>query len=499
MTLPRHAVRSLADLAAALQADDESRALLVIGARSTKDGPVPVEAAGLGDLVGDVAARLVSVGFAGGRDELVRLPAGAGSPALAVIGLGPEETDAALRYAAGSAVRQLAGTASVALAFRLDTPESIEAALEGAVLGSYAFRDYRTGGKEPVGEVTVYADGVDDVTAVRVEAIATAVALVKDLVNTPANDLYPETLADAAAEAVGDLPVEVTEWDADALADGGFGGILGVGMGSERPPRLVRLDYAPTDARGHLALVGKGITFDSGGLSLKPAAGMVGMKYDMTGAATVLGVVQAVARLGLPVRVTGWMCIAENMPSGSAVRPGDILTIRGGTTVEVLNTDAEGRLVLADGLAAASEEQPDAIVDVATLTGAAMVALGTRHSAVMGDEGLVAEVVAAADEVGEPTWPLPLPDDMRPSLNSDVADLQNANIGNTAGGALFAGLFLREFVGTRDGSEERIPWAHLDIAGTAKSPASPFGYTGKGATGVTVRTLVRLAERFGAR
>jgi leucyl aminopeptidase len=216
------------------------------------------------------------------------------------------------------------------------------------------------------------------------------------------------------------------------------------------------------------------------------------MKYDMTGAATVWAVARAVAELALPVRVTAWLCIAENLPSGSAIRPNDVLTIRGGTTVEVLNTDAEGRLVLADGIVAASEEQPDAIIDVATLTGAAMVALGNRYTGVMGDDDLVASVIATATAAGEPFWQMPFPPELRPLLNSDVADLANVKIGNTAGH------FLREFVGTRGEGEDAttIPWAHLDIAGPANNSGSAYGFTGAGPTGVSVRALVALAEGF---
>jgi leucyl aminopeptidase len=322
--------------------------------------------------------------------------------------------------------------------------------------------------------------------------------LAKDLVNAPSSQLYPEVLAQAAIEAAAGLPIDVTVWDETRLEQDGFGGIAGVGGGSARPPRLVKLSYAPAGATAHVALVGKGITFDTGGISLKPPASMVGMKYDMAGAATVLATVVAVARLGLPVRITAWMCIAENMPSGSAIKPNDVLRIRGGRTVEVLNTDAEGRLVMADGLAAASEEHPDAIIDVATLTGAAVVALGNRYAAVMGDDALVESVRASAASAGELFWPLPLPSELRAAINSEVADIANASPGNTAGGMLLAGVFLREFVGNaEDGS--RIPWAHLDIAGPAQLKGSPYGFIGKGATGVAVRTLIALAEDFSHR
>jgi leucyl aminopeptidase len=267
-----------------------------------------------------------------------------------------------------------------------------------------------------------------------------------------------------------------------------------------RGPRLVKLSYSPAGATKHLALVGKGITFDTGGLSLKPPTSMVGMKYDMTGAASVLAVVVAAARLQLNVRLTGWLCIAENMPSGSASRPNDVLRIRGGKTVENLNSDAEGRLVLADGLVAASEEEPDAIVDIATLTGAQRVALGNRYVGAMGDEEFVASVIATSKLVGETMWAMPFPSELRALLNSDVADIANVKPGNTAGGMLLGGIFLREFIGsTGEGDEKRrIPWAHLDVAGPANNEGGGWGYTGSGPTGVAVRTLIALAESFGA-
>jgi leucyl aminopeptidase len=290
------------------------------------------------------------------------------------------------------------------------------------------------------------------------------------------------------------LPVEVEIMTETELEAGGFGGILGVGRGSVRPPRLVVVRYWPAGASRHLALVGKGITFDSGGLSLKPPASMVGMKYDMTGAATVMAVLLAAARLGLPVRLTAWLCIAENMPSGSAIRPNDVLHIRGGRTVEVLNTDAEGRLVLADGIVAASEEHPDAIIDVATLTGAQRVALGDRYSGVMGEEDLVERLVDAARRSGETFWPMPLPGELRQLINSDIADIANAKIGSTAAGMLLAGVFLQEFVGKDAAGEARIPWVHIDMAGPSNNTGSPYGFTGKGPTGVAVRALLTMTE-----
>ncbi len=478
--------------------------VLVVAARNGRDGVSVLS----GERRDELAQQLREVGFGGGKDELVRLPGRGDGPSLAVIGL-PEDGADALRYAAGSAIRQLAGTAAVALDLPASDAEQLGAVAEGAALGAYAFTEYRetsrAAAKDPVASIEVLGAGLADIDSealtARATAVAEAAALVKDLVNTPPLDLYPQTFAERASEAASDLPVTVKVWDEQELAADGFGGILGVGQGSTRPPRLVKVTYAPEGASRHLALVGKGITFDSGGLSLKPPTGMVGMKYDMTGAATVLAVALAAARLALPVKVTAWLCLAENMPSGSAIRPNDVLRIRGGRTVEVLNTDAEGRLVLADGLVAASEEQPDAIVDVATLTGAAMVALGTRYAAVMGSDDLVDDVLTAAEQTGELLWPMPLPGELRATINSDVADIANANPGNTAGGALLAGVFLQEFVG-RTGDEDdapRIPWAHLDIAGPAKSPAAPYGFTGKGPSAVSVRALIRLAESISRR
>jgi leucyl aminopeptidase len=473
--------------------------VIVVGA-SVRSGSATVFAqAGFEHL----ASELIDIGFGGGKDEVVRLPLPGTDTTIAVVGIGAELTPDTLRYAAGAATRQLAGVGSLSFAFPLTDDDQIEAVLEGAALGAYSFVKYRVSSlaasKAPVNSVMVHAQAKDPQSIVeRAEAIGQAVSLVKDLVNTPPLDLYPESFATIAAEKCSELGLDVTVWDEEALARDGFGGILGVGQGSSRGPRLVKVSYSPSGAGKHLALVGKGITFDTGGLSLKPPTGMIGMKYDMTGAATVLAVILAAARLRLPVRLTAWLCIAENMPSGTAIRPNDVLRIRGGSTVEVLNTDAEGRLVMADGLVAASEEHPDAIVDIATLTGAATVALGTRYAAVMGDETFVGEVVEAAKRSGELLWPMPLPGELRATINSDVADIANANPGNTAGGMLLAGVFLQEFVGLRDEgpSSSRIPWAHIDIAGPAKGPAAPFGFTGKGPTGVMVRALVRLAEDF---
>lgn len=474
---------------------------LVLGVAPGPDGPRLVGAEGFEEL----ASSLTALGVTGAAESIIRVPSPVHAGVVVLVGLGSAEPDdAALRTAAGSAIRALAGCAWVALSLPRGSDGSLAAVAEGAALGAYAFTTFRGSSassvKAPVEHVVLLgADGSADAEVLdRALVLGRAVSTVKDLVNTPPSHLYPQTLAEAVQGGIEGLPLEVTVWDEKALAEGGFGGILGVGGGSSRPPRLVKVAYSPEGAHTHLALVGKGITFDSGGLSLKPPASMIGMKTDMAGAATVYAVVRAIAELGLPIRATAWLCVAENLPSGTAIRPDDVLTIRGGTTVEVLNTDAEGRLVLADGIVAASEEQPDAIIDVATLTGASVVALGNRTVGAMGDEKLVAEVLEAARASGESFWHMPLPAELRPLLNSDIADIANVKPGNTAGGMLLAAHFLREFVGTRGEGDDTtsIPWVHLDIAGPASNGGGAYGFTGAGATGVSVRALIALAERL---
>jgi len=446
-----------------------------------------------------LSAALAATGFTGaaGSFQRVYAPESTALP-LAVVGTGAEPDAAALREAAGAGIRILTGSETVALHAPLADPRSWTALAEGAALGGYRFDGYKTEAPQPrAAHVLVYAetDAAPGELA-RITAIADAAALVKDLVSIPAEWLGPADFAERAETSVDGLPVTVEILDERALADGGYGGILGVGQGSDRPPRLVRLEYAPEGALRHVALVGKGITFDTGGLSLKPAASMMGMKYDMCGAATALAVLRAVATIGAPVRVSAFLCIADNMPSGRAIRPGDVMRMLDGTTVEVTNTDAEGRLVLADGLVAASRQHPDVIVDVATLTGAITVALGTRHTGVMGDEEAVARYLASAAEVGELAWPLPLPPHMKDELDSPIADMQNAKIGDPAGVSLFAGLFLQRFVGRQsEGADAaRIPWVHLDIAGVGMNKGGGFGFTDKGPTAATVRSLIRFIE-----
>ncbi|KJL31620.1 leucyl aminopeptidase [Microbacterium azadirachtae] len=459
--------------------------------------------AGLTDTPEDLSpfssthAALTAVGFTGKAGAYTRIPApDVADVPVAVVSAGSAPDANAVREAVGAALRTLTGFGRVSVLLGDAVAEHASAAAEGALLGGYRFDDYRSGDQpKRAGTVVLHAELAPE-EAAHATALAQAVALTRDLVTTPAEWLGPEDLASRAVEELTGLDVTVEVLDETALAAGGYGGILGVGQGSDRPPRLVRLDYSPAGAAGHIALVGKGITFDTGGLSLKPPASMVGMKTDMAGAASILAATKAVATLGLPIRVTTWLCIADNMPSGSAIRPGDVLRFADGQTVEVLNTDAEGRLVLADGLVAASRENPDVILDVATLTGAIIVALGMRHTGVFGDDDTVQEVLAAASATGEAAWPMPLPEHMEDELKSPIADLVNAKIGDPAGGALFAGLFLRRMVGriSDEADAPRIPWAHLDIAGSSEHKGAPYGFTDKGATGAIVRTLIAFAE-----
>jgi leucyl aminopeptidase len=327
----------------------------------------------------------------------------------------------------------------------------------------------------------------------RAHVIAQYTHLVRDLINTPPSHLTPDTFTKKVAAAVKSLGgasvgLKVNVLNEKQLKSGGYGGIIGVGQGSANPPRLLHIKYTPKKPIRNFALVGKGITFDTGGLALKPAAGMEAMKSDMSGAAAVCGAILAIAALRIPVAVEAWAPLAENMVSDNATRPSDIITIYGGKTVEVLNPDAEGRLVLADALVKAQETKSlDGVIDVATLTGAQVVALGTRTSAVMtNNEDFSTRFISAASQSGEAFWPMPLPQELRASLESPVADL--ANIGDRMGGMLVAGLFLKEFI------KPEVPWLHLDIAGPAYNESAAHGYTPVGGTGVALRTLLRLVE-----
>jgi leucyl aminopeptidase len=356
-------------------------------------------------------------------------------------------------------------------------------------LGAYQFLKYK---REPaaskLGRVVVLGAANARVKAglQRGARVAEAVAWARDLVNEPAGAKAPDDIAAAARRVARASGLKVKVLAGPQLERERMGGVIGVGQGSDRPPRFVRLAYEPAGAERTIAFVGKGVVFDSGGLSIKTATGMEAMKTDMSGGAAVIAAMGALRDLGVKVRVVGYVPLVENMPSGKAIRPGDVLHMRNGKTVEVLNTDAEGRLILADALSYAVDEGADAIVDLATLTGACMVALGDKVAGLMGsDDAWIEEVLGAADRAGESVWHLPLPAEYRKLLDSEVADVRNVSTGGY-GGALTAGLFLQEFTGD-------VPWVHLDIAGPARASADD-GYNTKGGTGFGVRTLVELAR-----
>ncbi|OLO79048.1 leucyl aminopeptidase [Actinomyces oris] len=516
------------------------------------EGLEPPSSTALEDLdINALVTLLPALGFSGAQDSVVRLPSSAvtaqgyrGPATILVVGVGTgwadtdplavtTDDEAALGYdqtgllrrAAGRATRALAGTDSAVLALPTLCEEQLAAVAHGAALGAYSWsatknedrpgQETASKNTSPLTTISIIsplADTPEGQEALAgALALAQATALTRDLVNEPPNRLTPEVFAERVRAAGQEAGIRVEIWDAPALVEQGFGGILGVAQGSVHPARLVRLEWSPehaakasgrqegSQAEGdgaagrpkHVALIGKGITFDSGGLSLKPASSMPEMKSDMAGAATVLGAIVTAARLALPIRVTAWLALAENMPGADAQRPSDVITMFDGTTVEVTNTDAEGRLVMADALARAVTEEPDAVLDVATLTGAQIVALGDHVAAVMGTPDLREEVVAAAQRAGESFWPMPLPAHLRATLDSPFADLRNTKVGSRAGGMLSAGLFLREFVGHR-------PWAHLDIAGPAYNDSSPWGLTPTGGTGMGVSTLVELLRSLSA-
>lgn len=411
---------------------------------------------------------------------------------LIAVGLGADGSLEDLRTAAASAVRAAGGLGDglkVALSLGTDEPETVRAAAEGAVLGQYNYEKISgadaTGGLAGVSVVTDPKQHGEVVTGAAIVAAAQVQAC--DWVNVPPNLLYPETFAAEAKAMAKELKLDVEVLDEAQLEAGGYGGLLAVGGGSSRGPRLARISYRPRGADAHLVLVGKGITFDSGGLNIKPGASMLTMKCDMGGAAAVLGAVKAIAQLGLKVTVTAYAAMAENLPSSTAYRPSDVLTMFGGKTVENVNSDAEGRLVMADALARANSDSADLVVDVATLTGACVVALGEQTFGVFSDSEAVSDrLLAAAETAGESAWPMPVPRWAREGLESKVADLKSS--GSRAGGAQSAAAFLREFV------DEGTDWGHLDIAGPAFNEGSAHGAVPAGGTGVAVRTLVELAR-----
>jgi leucyl aminopeptidase len=469
------------------------------------EGPEP--GPGVGEIPGvDLLGAYTGAKLKGKRGEFLFVPNlgldGVAARSIMLLGVGPrgEVTPDALRRSIGRVAPQLARQASVATTLpqaagrALD--DAVQAVVEGLLLGSYRFTTYKSGKtpdapeKRALKRVTMIAGGRWDAKLARAalsrgQVVADAVAWARDLVNMPAIDCTPAYLAKQAQAMARQNGLECRIWTEVELRKGGFGGIVGVGSGSTNPPRMIELRYRGGAARAvPIGLTGKGISFDSGGLSIKPADAMEWMKSDMGGAASILATMKAVAQLKPKINIIAAIPSAENMPGGSAIRPGDVLRHRNGKTSEVLNTDAEGRLILADSLSYLSEQNPKprVIIDTATLTGACMIALGPDIFGVMGnDETLVHDVVAAGERVGEQGWELPLWKAYRRQIESEVADIKN--VGKRYGGAITAALFLSEFV---DG----VPWAHLDIAGPAFAEKAG-DYWPKGATGVPVRTLVR--------
>ncbi|MBT9254783.1 leucyl aminopeptidase [Phycicoccus sp. MAQZ13P-2] len=489
---------------------------LVVGSVRTPDGADLAAGHGLPrKAVVHLQAVLADLEATGKAEEVHRVVAVPGVKATSVVvtGLGEGTTrrtsfeHTVLREAAASALRSVRGKKAVGVALPTPDAESLSAVADGAFAGCYVYdkaaplpaRKGRPAAAPVTGPKIVVVSGLGQGKAAK-DAVARAGVLgaardwARDLVNMPPNLLYPQSFADAvkkrAAESSAKITVSVL--DEKALVKGGFGGITGVGQGSSNPPRIVTMSWSPSNAKGSVALVGKGITFDTGGLNLKPSTGMVTMKCDMAGAAAVAATVLAAAETGVPVAVTGYLCLAENMPSGTAQRPSDVVVMRDGTSVEILDTDAEGRMVLGDGICLAAEKTPDWIVDIATLTGAQMIALGDDIAGVMGnDDAFRAKVVAAADAAGEGAWPMPLPAALRAKLDTPTADI--AHKGDRAGGMLTAAKFLEEFV------PEGMTWAHVDIAGPAFNEKGPKGRNPKGGTGFGVSTLLGLVEGHATR
>jgi leucyl aminopeptidase len=469
------------------------RATTAVGLLAGTSGSVPPQ-------IGLARRRLTAMGFDGEIGQTLAVPA-AERPVLVAVGIGsPTAVDAAALRRAGAAFARAAG-AHRQLAIVLDGAEGVEvdaaaqAVVEGVVLARYRYDPLRN---EPQGKTllrltVVSADRAAATSGLqRGRAFAGATQLARDLANTPHSHLNASRLGDVAVELGRERGLSVEVFDKEALVELGCGGLLGVNQGSAEPPRMIKLTYRPPgDPSGRLALVGKGIMYDSGGIALKPGDEVhAQMKNDMSGAAAVLASMSALAQLRCQSQVTGYLMCTDNMPSGTALALGDVITMRGGTTVEVINTDAEGRLVMADALVLATEEPVDAIVDIATLTGACMRALGTQVAGVMGnDQGLIDRIRTAAEATDEPVWQLPLERRYRKELDSTVADLKN--LGGPNAGAITAALFLAEFVGD-------VPWAHIDIAGTAQS-GGDAGWQTAGCTGFGARLLLQLALDFKAK
>ena len=484
-TLPKRKVASSVLIVPIVSGDDDGPATVV--ANSYLDA----------EAVGEIEVALEALGAKGGAEQLTRIVV----PSLPVdsvlaVGLGrerdqwPAET---IRRAAGAAARSLSGVETVITTL---SDIDLEASVEGLILGAYRFTAFRSDKTAPrdagVRKISVLTPDTRAATkdiAARAAAIATAVATARDFVNTPPSHLFPAEFA-KRAKALGDAAgLEVEVLDDKTLAREGYGGIIGVGKGSSRPPRLVRLSHrgAKTKNSKSVALVGKGVTFDTGGISIKPAANMHHMTSDMGGAAAVIATVVLAAQQKLPIDVVATVPMAENMPSSTAQRPGDVLTQYGGITVEVLNTDAEGRLILADAIVRACEDEPDYLIETSTLTGAQTVALGARTPGVMGSDEFRDRVAEISQSVGENGWAMPLPEELKDDLKSTVADLANVS-GSRFAGMLVAGTYLREFV------SDGVQWAHIDIAAPAYNSGGPWGYTPKGGTGVPTRTMFAVLE-----
>lgn len=467
---------------------------IVIGAFDNKgiatleDAAKPLDDALEGALSSYLAERDFKASV--GSLELVPTLARVATKAIAVVGLGPADRVGAteVRKAAAASAKRLSDRVSVATTLSSVVDEGTTAVVEGFRLGSYRYTRFKSDPKPAKLERLILLGG-DERDAERGTILAEAAALARDLQNEPPNSLTPDALARRAKEVADVNGIGCTVWDEKEIRKRGFGGLLGVARGSINPPRFIELHYRPKKATRHIILVGKGVTFDSGGLSLKPANSMETMKSDMTGAAAVIATMGALKRLDIGVEVTGLIPTTENLPGGDSTKPGDVITHYNGKTTEVNNTDAEGRLILADALAYASEKDPDAIVDIATLTGGIMIALGTRISGLFSnDDGLAAELSAAAAVSGEPIWRMPLADDFKKDIESDVADVKNS--GPRWGSAIVAAIFLKQHV------KEGIPWAHLDIAGTDWAD-KPHALGPKGGTGVMARTLITWLQANG--
>jgi len=471
------------------EAADGSGDALVVGATAGRD--LGAHAAWLNGAMPWLGGHLEQAEFDGKPGQKAVITTGGAIPyaTLVVVGLGEDPGAERVRRAAGSGGRATTRAVKVATTLHAGLGGDAGDAALGFLLGQYTFHRHKSEQKPTLTETLVLAGASDDDLAAvrRSEVVAEGVMMARDLINEPAMEKSPAVLASIASEMAAEVGLRIDVLDEAQIEEMGLGGLRGVSLGAANPPRLVRMWHEPEDPKAFLAIVGKGIVFDSGGLSIKPASGMEDMKTDMSGAAAVFGAMRAIARLGLPVRVVGIAPLTENMPGGAALRPGDVLKARNGKTIEVLNTDAEGRLVLADGLSLAVEEGPDLIVDMATLTGACHVALGDHIAGLFGTDAATSAVADAAETAGERVWRLPLPSDYRKQIDSEIADMRNT--GKTRwGGAITAALLLKEFAG--DGA-----WAHLDIAGPARSTDAQH-YIPKGGTGFGVRTMVALAERM---